>query len=586
MFKIFRYLKSSEWIQIGICLIFIVAQVWLDLRLPEYMSEITRLVQTEGSVMSDIWIQGGWMLLCALGSVISAVMVGFIVARLGATVSRRLRSLMFCKVDSFSMAEINKFSTASLITRSTNDVTHVQMFLTMGLQILIKSPILAVWAIIKIAGKGFEWSVATGVAVSILLVMFTLLLILVFPKFKKMQYLTDNLNKVTRENLIGLPVVRAYNAEGFEKEKFEKANDELTRTQLFTSRGMAFLMPVVSLVLSGLSLAIYWIGAVLIDGAGMLDRLTLFSNMITFSAYAMQVIMAFMMIAMMFIFLPRASTSAKRISEVLEVEPTIKDGVVKEGLEGVSGEVVFKNVSFKYPGAADYVLKDVSFEARAGETVAFIGSTGSGKSTLINLVPRFFDATEGEIFIDGVNVKDYKLESLHNKIGYIPQKAVLFSGTVASNVAFGDNDKKAPDEDQIKKAVKIAQGRDFVEKMPNEYSADISRGGTNISGGQKQRLAIARAICRDPEIYIFDDSFSALDYKTDRKLRTALKKETSGATSLIVAQRIGTIMDADKIIVIENGFVVGQGTHTELLKECKVYKEIASSQLSEEELKS
>lgn len=584
MIKIFKYLKPKEWIQAVISLVFIVVQVWLDLKLPDYMAEITQLVQTPGSEMSEIWKAGGFMLLCALGSLVSAILVGFFAARIASSFSQRLRSLLFNKVESFSMEEINRFSTSSLITRSTNDITQIQMLVTMGLQIIIKAPIMAVWAVTKIAGKGFEWSLATAGAVLILLVMIAFIMVFVLPKFRKMQMLTDNLTRVARENLTGLRVVRAYNAEDYQEQKFEKANEELTYTNLFTNRAMSILLPVITMIMSGLSLAIYWIGAYLINAAEATDRLTLFSNMVVFSSYAMQVIMAFLMLVMIFIMLPRASVSAKRVNEVLDTQPTIKDGHVTEGSQELKGEVTFNHVSFKYPDAADYVIHDVSFTVKQGETIAFIGSTGSGKSTLINLVPRFFDVTDGEVLLDGVNVKEYSMESLYNKIGYVPQKAVMFKGTVRSNVAYGDNGSAGYSEDEVKKAVQIAQGADFVEKMDDGYNALIAQGGTNVSGGQKQRLAIARAVCRKPEIYIFDDSFSALDYKTDRVLRSVLKKETAGVTSMIVAQRIGTIMDADQIIVLDEGKVVGHGTHKELLRDCDVYREIAMSQLSEEEL--
>lgn len=586
MLKILKRLKTKEWLQVGISLVFIVAQVWLDLKLPEFMSEITQLTQTPGSELADIWLAGGKMLLCALGSLASAIVVGYFAARIAASLSKRLRSLLFEKVDSFSMEEINQFSTASLITRSTNDVTQVQMLITMGLMLVVRAPIMAVWAITKIAGKGYEWTLATGITVLILFALISILLIFVLPKFKKMQVLTDNLNQVTRENLTGLRVVRAYNAEDFQEQKFEDANEELTATQLFTTRGMALLMPVISVLLSGLTLAIYWIGAYMINAAGMMDRIIIFSNMVVFSSYAMQIIMSFMMLALIFVLLPRATVSANRINEVLDTEPKIKDGRLTAGEAGQSGEIVFDSVCFKYPDAAEYVLEDVSFTAHKGETVAFIGSTGSGKSTLINLVPRFYDATEGNIFIDGVNIKDYTLESLRNKIGYVPQKAVLFRGTVSENVSYGDNGREKPLEADVRDAVRIAQSADFVEQMEGQYEAQISQGGMNVSGGQKQRLAIARAVCRKPEIYIFDDSFSALDYKTDRELRTVLKKETGDVTNLIVAQRIGTIMDADRIIVLDKGQIVGIGKHKELLQSCAVYKDIATSQLSEEELKS
>jgi len=584
MINLMKRLKTAEWIQVFASLIFIVAQVWLDLKLPDYMSEITRLTQVPGSEMADIWAAGAKMLICALGSLVSAIAVGFFAARIAASFSQRLRSLLFSKVDSFSMEEINRFSTDSLITRSTNDITQVQMLITMGLQMLIKAPIMVVWAITKIAGKGYEWTVATGVAVGIMVVVIGTIMIFIMPKFKKMQSLTDNLNRVTRENLTGLRVVRAYNAEHYQEEKFEQANYELTATQLYTNRGMAIMMPMMTTLMSGLSLAIYWIGANLINAAQAMDRLTIFSNMVVFSSYAVQVIMSFMMLVMIFILLPRASVSAKRINEVLETKPVIIDGDKKGGEMGAQGTIEFRNVSFQYPGAADCVLENISFQAGRGETVAFIGSTGSGKSTLISLIPRFYDATEGEILVDGVNVKDYTQEALHNKIGYVPQKAVMFRGTVSSNVAFGDNGKKKPLPEDIKAAVRTAQGSEFVEKMEYQYEAEIAQGGTNVSGGQKQRLAIARAVCRKPEIYIFDDSFSALDYKTDRVLRTALKKEYEGATSLIVAQRIGTIMDADQIIVLDEGKIVGKGKHKELLETCSVYREIAMSQLSQEEL--
>ena len=584
MFRLLKRMKATEWLQAAVSLAFIVAQVWLDLKLPDYMSEITRLTQTEGSAIADIWLAGGKMLLCALGSVISAVIVGYYASRIAASFSQRIRSQLFSKVDSFSMEEINRFSTDSLITRSTNDITQVQMLITMGLQMIIKAPIMVIWAVTKIAGKGVEWTIATGVAVAIMLLVIAVMMTLVLPKFRMMQTLTDNLTRVTRENLTGLRVVRAYNAEEYQQEKFEQANAELTATQLFTTRGMAIMMPIISTLMSGLTLAIYWIGATLINNAGLMDRLTLFSNMVVFSAYAMQVIMSFMMLVMIFVLWPRASVSAKRINEVLETAPSILDGTRTEGEAGKFGEVEFRSVSFRYPGAADDVLCDISFVAHRGETVAFIGSTGSGKTTLVNLIPRFFDATAGEVLVDGVNVKEYAQEALHNKIGYVPQKAVTFRGTVKSNVGYGENGKSPATDEEIAQAMGIAQGADFVEKMEGQYDAEISQGGANLSGGQKQRLAIARAVARKPEIYIFDDSFSALDYKTDRALRTALRRETAGVTSLIVAQRIGTILDADRIIVLNEGAIVGIGTHKELLKTCEVYQEIAMSQLSEEEL--
>ena len=596
MIKIFKYLKPREWYMALASLVFIVAQVWLDLRMPDFMAEITTLVQTPGSAMRDIWVAGGMMLLCTLGSLCAAFIVGYFAAIIGSGFSRRLRRLLFNKVDSFSMEEINRFSTDSLITRSTNDITQVQMIIAMGLQLVIRAPIMAVWAITKIAGKGLEWTMATGVAVLILLIMIVILMYFVLPKFRMMQSLIDNMNRVTRENLTGLRVVRAYHAVDYQESKYEKANDELTGTQLYTSRAMAIVWPVIGMIMSGVSLSVFWIGAYLINSAQAMDRLPIFSSMMVFSIYAIQVIMSFMMLTMMYIMLPRATVSANRIREVLDTKATILDGTFVDGVtvdetqvdgaSGVKGEVTFRNVGFKYPDAADYVLKDVSFTAHAGETVAFIGSTGSGKSTLINLVPRFYDVTEGEVLINGVDVREYKFEALYNKIGYVPQQAVLFKGSVHSNVAYGDNGSAVFSEDDVKKAVAIAQATDFVEEMDGGYDADVARGGTNISGGQKQRLSIARAVCRKPEIYIFDDSFSALDYKTDRLLRNMLKKETSGVTSLIVAQRIGTIMDADQIIVLDEGRVVGHGRHKDLLKSCEVYRQIAISQLSEEELAS
>ncbi|MCL1806553.1 MAG: ABC transporter ATP-binding protein/permease [Oscillospiraceae bacterium] len=583
MLKIFKYLNQREWQLIFFSLIFIVGQVWLDLKMPEYMEKITILSQTPGSEMKDIWLNGVYMLLCALASLAAAIVVGFFASRIGSSFSMRLRGLLFNKVESFSTEEIDRFSTSSLITRSTNDITQVQIFFVIALQVAVKAPIMAVWAVMKISGKGFEWTIATGSAVLLLLLTAAVLLVFVMPKFRKMQLLTDNITRATRENLTGLRVVRAYNAEGYQEEKFEKANKELTSTQLFTNRAMVIVMPVMTLMIGGLALAIYWIGAYMINAAGMTpnaegvpERVAIFANMMVFMQYAMMVVMSFMMVTMTFIFLPRASVSAKRINEVLDTEPGITGGAVTQGQPGIKGEVTFQNVSFRYPGAAEPVLEDINFTVKQGQTVAFIGSTGSGKSTLINLVPRFFDATGGDVLIDGVNVKDYKLEALLGKIGYVPQKAVLFKGDINSNVAYGDNGGS------VKEAVRIAQAADFVEEKG--YDAEIAQGGTNLSGGQKQRLAIARAICRQPEIYIFDDSFSALDYKTDRDLRSALKKETAGVTCLIVAARIGTVMDADVIIVLEEGRIVGSGTHRELLRDCAVYKEIALSQLSEEEL--
>lgn len=582
--KLFKYLKPKEWTLILASIVFIVGQVWLDLKLPDYMSKITTLVQTEGSKTSEIWTTGGKMLLCALGSMILAVIVGYFAAKVATSLSKELRKGVFDKTLSFSMEEINGFSIASLITRSTNDITQIQQTVAMGLQVMIKAPILAVWAIFKITGKSWEWSVATGVAVIVLLILIGNLIIFVLPKFKVVQKMTDNLNRVTRESLTGIRVVHAYNAQQYQEEKFDKVNKDLTDTNLFVTRLMALMQPGMGLIMSGLTLSIYWIGAHLINNAEGMNRIGLFSDMVVFSSYAMQVVMAFMLLSMTFILLPRAAVSAARINEVLNTPQTIIDGEKKSSLKGIEGEIEFRNVSFKYPNAEDYVLENISFTAHKGETVALIGSTGSGKSTLINLLPRFYDTTKGEVFVDGMNVKEYAQEALHNKIGYVSQKVVLFSGTVKSNVAYGGNSQAPSTDEEIKKAVEIAQGKEFVEKMDDEYDAAIAQGGTNLSGGQKQRLSIARAVNRNPEIFIFDDSFSALDYKTDRQLRSTLKKETKGATSLIVAQRIGTIKDADKIIVLDEGKIVGMGKHSELLKTCKTYQEIAYSQLSKEEL--
>ncbi|MGG7618420.1 ABC transporter ATP-binding protein [Bacillus coreaensis] len=584
MLKIFKHLQGKDWSLIMCSLVFIVAQVWLDLKLPDYMYEITMLVQTEGSKMSEVLVQGGYMILCAVGSMIAAMITGFFAAKVAAGFSVRLRGMVFDKTMSFSMEEINGFSTSSLITRSTNDITQIQLLIATGLQVLVKAPILAVWAVLKIMGKSWQWTAATGFAVLFLIVMLAVIIIVALPKFKVIQSLTDNLNRVTREHLSGIRVVHAYNAGAYQEEKFDQANNDLTNTNLFTSRVMAILMPTMGLIMSGLGLVIYWIGAFLINQAAVPDRLSLFSDMVVFSSYAVQVIMAFMMLSFVFIMLPRASVSAKRINEVLNTKAKIIDGNLTEGKEGLSGEIEFRNVSFKYPDAKDYILRNVSFTAHKGETLAIIGSTGSGKTSLVNLIPRFYDATEGEIFINGVNVKTYSQEALHDKLGYISQKAVLFRGTVSSNVAYGHNIDNVSEETGIKKAIEIAQATEFVEKMENLYEGEIAQGGTNISGGQKQRLSIARAIFKQPEIYLFDDSFSALDYKTDRILRSLLKKEIKDATAIIVAQRIGTIKDADRIVVLDDGEVVGMGTHLELMINCEVYQEIAYSQLSKEEL--
>ena len=584
MLKIFKNFKGKEWILLIISIAFVVSQVWLDLKLPDYMSEITQLVQTPGSEMSEILTSGGWMLLCALGSLVASIIVAALAAKIAANLSARLRFKMFDKVQSFSMEEINNYSTASLITRSTNDINQIQTFIVMGLQALIKAPILAVWAILKIIGRNWQLSLTVAGAVVVLILIVGTCIMLALPKFTKLQQLTDNLNRVSRENLSGISVTRAYNAEKYQEDKFEVANNDLTKVNLFTNRVMAVLMPSITFIMSGVSLAIYWVGAVLIQNANITEKMGLFSDVIVFSSYAIQVIMAFMMLVMVFIIMPRATVAAKRINEVLETKITIKNGTNTQSPIGVLGQVEFKNVSFKYPDADDYVIKNISFKANRGETIAFIGATGAGKSTLINLIPRFYDATEGEVLVDGVNVKEYDQKYLRNKLGYVSQKVTLFEGTVESNVAFGGNGKSEITKNDVIYGVYAAQAAEFVEILDGEYDAHISQGGTNLSGGQKQRLSIARAIARYPEILIFDDSFSALDYKTDSKLRKFLKKESIGTTMLVVAQRISSIRDADKIIVLEDGQMVGIGKHDELMKTCNVYKEIAYSQLSKEEL--
>ena len=583
MLKILKYLKKKDWLYFAVALVFIVCQVKLELTMPEYMSEITMLVQTPGSEMADILYNGGMMLLCALGSLVACVITAVCSARVGSDLAAELRGQLFHKVQSFSMEEIGRFSTASLITRSTNDVTQVLTLIVMGMQLLIKAPLTAAYAIYKIAGKSWQWTAATAIAVVVLLAVVGIAIVLALPKFKKMQKLTDNLNRVTRENLTGLRVVRAYNAESYQEAKFERANQELTQTQLFSQHTMAFLMPSIQGVMSGLSLSIYWIGAVLINAAGMLEKIELFSEMVVFSTYAMQVVMSFMMLVMIFMMLPRASVAAARIHEVLDTEPAIEDGHGSQGQPGMTGEVEFRNVSFRYPDAEEDVLHDISFTAHKGQTVALIGATGCGKSTVINMVPRFYDVTEGQVLVDGVDVKDYTQTQLRNKIGYVSQKATLFTGTVRTNVAFGDNGR-ADLGDFVEEAVDTAQAREFVEKLEGTYDGYVAPGGTNLSGGQKQRLSIARAVCRQPEILIFDDSFSALDYKTDRILRQTLAEKCADATELIVAQRIGTIRDADLIIVLDEGRIAGKGTHQELMETCEVYRQIAYSQLSKEEL--
>ncbi|MEQ6141746.1 ABC transporter ATP-binding protein [Bifidobacterium breve] len=620
MFRIMKYLSKAEIGQMLIALVSIVGQIWFDLELPDYMSDITTLVETPGSAMADIWVAGGKMLLVSLGSVACAIITGYIAARVASSFGQRLRSLEFRKVESFGPAEMSKFSTASLITRSTNDITQIQMFITMGLQLIVKSPIMAVWAVYKIAGEGFEWTVATAIAVVILLVAVVILMAMVMPKFRAMQRLTDNINLVARENLTGLRVVRAYNAEDYQESKFTKANKDLTDTQLFTNRTMAIMMPLMNTVMNGLMLAVYWIGAYLIEAAELTDKLTVFSNMVVFSSYSVQVIMSFLLMSMVFVLWPRADVSAQRVMEVLNTEPIVKNGTKRAAdiaKTGQTGTVEFKNVSFTYPDSREAMLQGINFKAEKGQTVAFIGSTGSGKSSLINLVPRFYDVSAGQVLVDGVDVRDYDMVALRDKIGYVPQRSVLFKGTVAGNISYGDkpgendaveladtstpagrkrealqlaadaaNDGKLTDEQmsRVKAAADVAQASEFVNRMDGGFDSPIAQGGSNVSGGQKQRLSIARAVYRHPEILIFDDSFSALDFKTDRAVRDALAEEAKDSTKLIVAQRIGTIMNADRIVVLDEGKVVGQGTHKELLENCEVYRQIAESQLSESEL--
>ena len=584
MVKLFRYLKKREWLMAAVSLVFIISQVWLDLRLPEYMSEITVLVQTDGSTMSEILTAGTKMLGCALGSMAMAIITCYFASVIAASVSRRLQSELYHKVLSFSSEEMNHFSTASLITRSTNDVTQVQMIFAVGMQLIIKAPIRAVMGIIKIQNKGnWQWTTLTAGAVLLLLTVITLLMSYALPKFRKMQSLTDNLNRITRENLTGLRVVRAYNAENYQESKFTAANDEMTTNSLRVNRAMSIINPVMSLVMNGISLGIYWIGAYLIESAGMQDKLGIFSNMVVFSSYSMQVIMSFMMLAMIFVMLPRAQVSAKRILEVLQTTPALKNGS-RDNDNALQGEIEFDHVSFRYPGADADMLEDITFTAHKGETVAFIGATGSGKTTLVNLIPRLYDVSKGSVKVDGVDVREYDLKKLRDKLGYVSQKAVLFAGDIRQNIRLGDNGKQQAADDEIRAALDIAQSSDFVGNIPEGIGGEVAQNGANFSGGQKQRLSIARAIARKPEIYIFDDSFSALDYKTHHVLRSRLKQESAGVTTLIVAQRIGTIMDADKIIVLDDGRAVGIGTHKQLLETCPVYQQIAASQLSKEEL--
>jgi ATP-binding cassette subfamily B multidrug efflux pump len=589
MLRILKHLRWKEWLLVAACVVLIVGQVQLDLALPDYMSEITRLVQTEGSQMSDILLAGGKMLLCALGSMLLTVCTTFFTAQIASRFSARLRGEMYRKVVGFSNEEINRFSTASLITRTTNDISQLQMFFSFGMQSLIKAPIMAFIAVGKISTKSWEWSLLTGGVIAFVCVLLVFIMLYAVPRMKKMQALTDNLNRIMRENLTGLQVVRAYNAESYQEGKFAKANEEMTRNSQQANIAMSVMNPGMNLAMNGLTLGIYWIGAALISAisltspAAMIERIGLFSDMVVFMQYAMQVIMAFLMLVMIFVMLPRVTVSASRVNEVLDTKARIVDGKETQGKPGMKGEIEFRDVSFRYPDADGDTIRHISFTAHHGQTVALIGATGCGKSSIINLIPRLYDATSGQVLVDGVDVRDYTQDALRSKIGFVPQKAFLFSGTVSSNVGYGEDNASGA---AIRKAVAIAQAAEFVESPEVGYSGTVAQGGSNFSGGQKQRLSIARAVARDPEILVFDDSFSALDYKTDHALRQALREQTSGTTNIIVAQRIGTIRDADCILVIEDGAIVGKGTHRELMESCKVYQEIAYSQLSKEELAS
>ena len=581
LIKIFKYLNKKQWIQILLSLVFIVTQVFLDLKIPDYMSKITMYVESPGHTVSDIVGEGKWMLLCAFGSLLSAIIVGYLASKISASFSKNLRSRIFSKVESFSMKEINEFSTASLITRSTNDITQIQMVIVIGLQILIKAPIMAVWAIKKIYNKGFEWTMATAVTVLVLIVFVAILMVMVMPKFRMMQTLTDNINRILRENLTGLAVIRAYNSEDYREGKFDEANIDLTRTQLFTSRAMSTLFPMINFSMSMLTLVIYFIGAGLINAAQMMDKYVLFSDMVVFSSYAMQVIMSFMMMSMIFIMVPRAQISAKRINEVLDTELSIKDGNLDSSNEDYEYEIEFDDVSFKYTDSEQYILQNIDFKVKKGEKVAIIGSTGSGKSTILNLLMRFYDATEGVVKIQGVDIRKYKLKFLYEKIAAVLQKSFLFKGDIKSNISFGDENT---DAEMVEEAADTSQSMEFIDKFDDKFDHEIAQLGKNVSGGQKQRLSIARAIYRKPDIFLFDDSFSALDFKTDSELRHQLKENNPDSTTIVVAQRVGSIMDSDQIIVLENGQIAGIGKHKDLLKNCEVYKEIAYSQLTEEEL--
>ena len=583
MIKLLKKLNKKESIFILFSILFIIIQTWLDLKIPEYMSNITKILQTGNSSMNDILREGFWMLMCSLGSLLFAIFIGYFASYVGTSFEKKLRRNLFEKVESFSMEEIQKFSTGSLITRTTNDVTQIKMFLVLGIQVLAKAPIMAFMAIMKIIGKEWTFSLITIVGVLVIIILNIVLIFVAIPRFKKVQKLTDDINKITRENLTGIRVVRAYNAEKYQINKFKKVNDDLTKTHLFTQRLMSIISPVMSSIMSGVSLAIYWAGAYIINKTLIINRIDIFSDMVVFSSYAVQIIISFMLLAVIFVIYPRAAVSMTRINEVLDTNSKIKDGNTSKD-NGLKGEVEFNDVCFKYPEAEEYVLKNISFKVNPGEVIGVIGSTGSGKSTLVNLIPRFYDVTKGNILVDGVDIKDMKLEYLYDKLGYISQRAVLFKGSIKNNIRLGKKDNKKVNDKYIEESLNVSQATEFVNKMDKGTNSMISQGGTNISGGQKQRLSIARAIARNPEIYIFDDSFSALDYKTDYKLRKELNKYTKNSTKFIVSSRIGTIKDADKILVLDNGILVGIGKHKDLLKECKVYKEIAESQLSKEEL--
>ena len=585
MFKLIKRLSAREWGMVGLTVAFIFLAVYLDLEVPSYMKEVATLLQTPGVGLDQLMGPGALMLGLSLASFASLVMVGYLSARLAASYTTRLRSDIYSQVLSYSDAEIKRFSIPSLLTRTTNDISQIQLLITMGLQVIVRGPIMAIWAMTKIVGKSEAWLWAVGVAVLIIILMTVVLMTLAFPKQAVIQKLTDKLNAVTRESLMGIRVIRAYNAEDYQDAKFEATNNEVTRLNLFVNNLMAIFNPIMSGISSGLTLAIYWIGAYLIASANLFDKVGLFSEMIVFMSYAMQIVIGFLLMGIIFFILPRSLVAAGRINEVLELEPSIHSPAQGQSPDpSLKGQVTFQNVTFRYAQEAEPVIQDVSFQAQAGQTVAFIGSTGSGKSTLVNLIPRFYDVSEGQILVDGVNVADYDLSELRKRVGYIPQKAVLFSGDIQSNLDMGDSLESPLTEAKMWQALELAQAKDFVEAKEGGLAEHVAQGGTNFSGGQRQRLAIARALAREPEILIFDDSFSALDYKTDRILREALTKETAHMTKLIVAQRISTIMEADLILVLDQGRVVGQGTHKELLKDNAVYREIAYSQLSKEEL--